>query len=166
MGDFPIQILHPDDPQEIGERASESIPEYPEVLEIPPLAQPLPVRLQPQPIAVTRLEQLFGREEGEFAQFRPAMWSNDRPTRIKRAPGYLVGNIVHTALANWECLEYSEGELLRLLENSARREGVFSDALVDAAERSYRMLLNLIAHDIYQDIQNAQQLYHEAKSLK
>jgi ATP-dependent helicase/nuclease subunit A len=161
FGDFSIQVFHPDEPMETSERASESIPESPGVLEIPPLAQPLPIRQRPQPIAVTSLEQMLDREEGEIAEFRPAMWSNERPTRIRRAPGYLVGNIVHMALAHWDCLEYPENQLLHLLENYARREGVFSDALVDAVQRSYKMLLNLKAHDIYQDIQNAQQRYHE-----
>ena len=161
LGDFSIQVFRPDEPQGTGVRASESIPESPGMNAIPSLAQPLPVRLQPLPIAVTRLEQLLGRGEGEFAEFRPAMWSNERPTRTKRAPGHLVGNIVHLALAHWDCLEYPEGELLRLLENYARREGVFSDALVDAVQRSYQMLQNLKYHSVYQDVQGAQRRFHE-----
>ncbi|MBN1536888.1 MAG: UvrD-helicase domain-containing protein [Anaerolineales bacterium] len=158
---FAIQVFRPLEQPDLEERAAESIPESPGMDTIPPLAMPVPVRPQPQPVAVTRLEALLGREDDEPTVFHPAFWSNERPTRTRRAPGYLIGNIVHRALAHWGCLEYPEGQLLRQLENYARREGVFSNALVDAVQRSYQMLQNLKAHGIYQDIQNAQRRYHE-----
>jgi len=161
FGDFSIKVFRPEEPPETSQSVAESIPEGLSMRVIPPLALPLPVQPQLQPIAVTRLGQLLGQEKDEFAQFRPAMWSHERPTAKKRAPGYLVGNIVHMALAQWDCLDYSEIKLLRLLENYARREGVFSDALVDAVQRSHQMLMNLKTNRIYPSIQLAQQRYHE-----
>jgi len=161
FGDFSIQVFRPEEPPETSQSATESIPEGLSMRVIPPLALPLPIQPQLQPIAVTRLGQLLGQEKDEFAEFRPALWSHELPTSKKRAPGYLVGNIVHLALAQWDCLEYSESELLRLLENYVKREGVFSDALVDAVQRSHQMLMNLKNDEIYQSIQHAQQRYHE-----
>ena len=105
--------------------------------------------------------ELLSRQEDESTAFRPAMWSNERPTRAKRAPGYLIGNIVHRALTHWECLTYPESQLYQLLENYARREGVFSDVLVDAVQRSHRMLKNLKNHQIYRRICQGKQRFHE-----
>jgi len=107
------------------------------------------------------LKHLMGREDSDVPAFRPAIWRHERTKTKKRAPGYLIGNIVHKALAHWNCLEYSDSELLKLLDNYARREGVFSDALVDAVQRSHQMLMNLKNHSIYHNIRQAQQRYHE-----
>ncbi len=104
---------------------------------------------------------MLSREDRDFPEIQPAIWANQRAAKSTRAPGYLIGNIVHRALAHWDCLAYSEGDLFHLLESYARREGVFSHALVDAVQRSYQMLRNLKDHHIYQDIQNAQRRYHE-----
>jgi len=160
--DFAIQVYRPAEPLKKTIKAVESIRENLEPLTfIPPLAQPLPVVRQKLPLAVTQLKKLTGREDSAVPEFRPAIWRHERTKTKKRAPGYLIGNIVHTALAHWNCLVYSDSELLQLLENYALREGVFSDALVDAVQRSHQMLMNLKNHSIYQNIQQAQQRYHE-----
>jgi len=159
--DFSVKVFRPSEAPEIEEYSDERKSESKDIKQVPILAQPIRKQVQPQPIAVTRLEQLLSRQDGEAVEFRPAMWRSERVKRGKRAPGYLVGNIVHMALAHWECLEFPESERLRLLENYARREGVFPDALVDAIQRSNKMLLDLKKHSIYENILQAQQQYHE-----
>lgn len=159
---FSIQVFRPEGPLEIGDRVSEEVLDSPKGMEaIPVLAQPIPAEPQPLPVAVTRLEQLLGRKEDDLAELRPAIWRNERPTTVTSAPGYLVGNIVHRALAHWDCLEYSQGALAQLIESFALREGVFSDALDNAVNRSLQMLLHLKKHAIYEEIREAQQRYHE-----
>ena len=160
--DFAIQVYRPAEPLKITKKAVESIRKNLEPMtSIPPLAQPLPVVRQKLPIAVTQLKQMIGREDSDVPAFSPAIWRHERTKTKKRATGYLIGNIVHKALAHWDCLQYSDSELLQLLENYALREGVFADALVDAVQRSHQMLMKLKNHSIYQNIQQAQQRYHE-----
>ena len=160
--DFAIQVYRPAEPLKITKKAVESIRKNLEPMtSIPPLAQPLPAVRQKLPIAVTQLKQLIGREDSDVPTFRPAIWRHERTKTKKRAPGYLIGNIVHKALAHWNCLVYSDSELVQLLENYALREGVFADALVDAVQRSHQMLMKLKNHSIYQNIQQAQRRYHE-----
>ena len=158
---FAIQVFRPNTPPEMGERAGESDMVSPGVSTLPPLALPLPVQRQRLPIAVTHIEQMLAQDENERRSLRPAIWNHERTAQPKRAPGYLVGNMVHRALADWQCLEASQAEVLQVLENSARREGVFTDALVDAVRRSYQILMNLTKHALYRSIQQAQRRYHE-----
>jgi len=154
-------VFRPAEAPEIEEYSYEHESESQGLEQVPILAQPIRKQVQPQPIAVTRLEQLLSRQDGEVVEFRPAMWRSERPKRGRRAPGYLVGNIVHMALAHWECLEFSESERLRLLENYARREGVFPGALVDAVQRSNKALMDLKKHPFYEQICLAQERRHE-----
>ena len=159
--DFAIQVFRPMAPEELKQAAVDSIKPSVKLKTIPKIAQPLSPKAQPQPISVTHLEQLLSRENRDFPDIQPALWANQPAVNSTRAPGYLIGNIVHRALAHWDCLAYSEGDLIHLLESYAQREGVFSHALVDAVKRSHQMLRNLKDHHIYQDIQNAQRRYHE-----
>lgn len=159
--DFAIQVFRPTEPENRERVIVDSILQSVKLNTIPSLVKPLSLSAQSQPIAVTHLVQLLNREDLDFPELQPALWSNQRGERSNRAPGYLIGSIVHRVLAQWDCLAYSEEELLRLIENYTRREGVFTHTLVDAVQRSYQMLLNLKKHDIYLEIQNAQQRFHE-----
>ena len=159
--DFAIQVFRPMAPEELKQAAVDSIKPSVKLKTIPKIAQPLSPKAQPQPISVTHLEQLLSRENRDFPDIQPALWANQPAVNSTRAPGYLIGNIVHRALAHWDCLAYSEGDLIHLLESYAQREGIFSQALVDAVQRSYQMMRALKDHHIYQDIQNAQRRYHE-----
>jgi len=160
--DFSIQVFRP---VEHSQLTKERVDRFDEVTKpiksIPLLAHPLSVLTQKRPIAVTQLNQWIGREQDDVPAFLPAIWSHQRTTTKKQAPGYLIGNIVHKALAHWNCREYPEGELIRLLENYALREGVFSDALVNAVQQSHKMLMNLKNHALYQNIRQAQRRLHE-----
>jgi ATP-dependent helicase/nuclease subunit A len=166
FADFSIKVLRPVESPDFGNREAEEMPQGPAVHQIPLLAQPVPPQPQPSSIAVTHLRQFLSRQADTPAEFRPAMWSHERPTPRKRAPNYLVGNIVHRVLANWDCLEYPANQLYQLLGNYARREGVFPDALADAVQRSHRMLVILKKHDLYQRICQAPQKFHEVPFTK
>lgn len=161
FSDLSIKVFRPSEPLELDEYTGERARENIGIENVPILAQPLPPQEQQKSIAVTRLGQLLSRQENDRVEFRPAMWNSERPKRTKRAPGFLVGNIVHMALAHWDCLEFSESQRLDLLENYARREGAFSDALVDAIHRSNKMLTDLREHSIYEKISQAQQRFPE-----
>ncbi|MFN2195459.1 MAG: 3'-5' exonuclease, partial [Anaerolineales bacterium] len=159
--DFSVQVHRPIESPDFSGREIEETLQSPAVHQIPRLVQPVPPQPQPPPIAVTHLGQFLSRQAELPTEFHPAMWSHERPSPRKRAPGYLMGNIVHKALADWDCLEYPENQRYQMLENHARREGVFRDALADAVQRSNRILVNLKKHRLYQRICQAPQKFHE-----
>ena len=160
--DYAVRVYRPQAPEESPAAVSQPVAgAVPDMPTLPPLAQPLPPKQRPLAAAVTHLEQLFSLDLDEQADIQPAIRVNERVETNKRAPGYQVGNIVHLALAHWECLDYPVDRLTRLLENYGRRKGVFQSALVDAVRRSYRMLKNLKNHSVYVDIRQARMRYHE-----
>ncbi len=129
-------------------------------IEIHPLAQPYPSVPQAPSVAVTQLDQLL-HEQDDFLELRPALWTEEKLRPATRAPGYLIGNIVHRALAHWDCLSYSDQKLFELLENFAQREGVFPSAIVHAVKTAHWMLGNVQNHPLYQDMSAAETRHHE-----
>ncbi len=158
---FTIRIQRPKEPVVIQRLSPDTVRKTSAIKIISPLAQPLPPLSQPQLMAVTRLEQLLSRDDNDLPEVRPALWASQRSGKSSRAPGYLIGNIVHRALADWDCLSYSEAELFRLLETYARREGVHPDAFTHAVRTAHWMLINLKQHRLYEAIQNAALKYRE-----
>jgi ATP-dependent helicase/nuclease subunit A len=158
---FAIRIFRPGEPEVFPEGSSDAVRKTVGFNIIPQLAQPLPPQPQPYPLAVTRLEQLLTRDDNDLPEVRPALWASQRSDTSIRAPGFLIGNIVHKTLAHWDCLTYSDTALFRLLENYARREGVHPEALTHAVRTSHWMLMNLKQHRLYETVQQAVVKYHE-----
>ena len=161
-GDFSIRIFRPEEPEDLTQQVVETKKEKPpQVSKIPPLALPLDLKAGIKPIAVTNLEKKLRKKMEAMVEFPPAIWANEIPKTKRHAPGFLVGNIVHKALAHWDCLEYSKTRLLKLLRNYARSEGVFPHALLDAVERSHQLITSFRDHQLYQEINQATCRYHE-----
>lgn len=123
---------------------------------VPVLAQPLPSSAHPLPVSVTRLDALLQRERDEVPPLRPAMRKEKSGAEVSQAPNYQVGNLVHRALAQWTCLEYSETRLGIYLANQATRLGLPRSAQTDAIQKATRMLRRFKAHALYTTIQTAQ----------
>ncbi len=164
-GEFSIRLSRPAEPEALPQTAVHSRREALRLEAVPILAAPLPLSAHAQPAAMTHLAQLLTRAEPDSQDLQTALWISQRGESSTRAPGYLIGNILHRVLAHWDCLGYSEGDLLRLLENYARREGVFNHTLADAVQRSYQMVTNFKKHEIYLEIQHARQRFHELTVL-
>jgi hypothetical protein len=128
---------------------------------IPGLAQPLHLEARPLTVAVSDIERLFSPDEEQILEIRPAVWSGQRSEKSPRAPGYKIGNIVHKALAHWDCLEYPQNRMIEYLESAAKREGVFPDAVAHAVRTSLWMLNNLKMHDLYQELNDSVMKYRE-----
>ena len=65
----------------------------------------------PRPIAVTHLERRLAEEAGELPVLRPAAMRGRDGRPPGRAPRYLVGNLAHRALADWDGLGAPPDEL-------------------------------------------------------
>jgi ATP-dependent exoDNAse (exonuclease V) beta subunit len=75
-----------------------------------------------------------------------------------RAPGRLVGNLIHRVLAEWEPLHRPQPLLERRLRAIAHREGILRPQAVDhAVARSLRMLGSLQQTALFREIERAAQ---------
>ncbi len=159
--DFSIRVHRPVEPPDksslIPELTRESPPEF---HQMPLLAKPLPGSRERISVPATRLNQFDGGITAEN-RIRPAIWRSQRSDQSQRAPGYIVGNIVHRTLAHWECLAYGDDELFNVIENYAQTEGVFPSALADTVHRVHAILTHLKNHEIYEDVSRSTRRYHE-----
>lgn len=164
---FGIRILRPDQPEEIRPVEGGATLNVPGMQTIPPLARPLPLQPLSPSVAVTHLGFVGLRVEQDVMDLQPAILTGKDAKVSHRAPGYLIGEIVHRALAHWKCLSYGDQELLDFLEKAARRSGVQPQTLMHAVRISYGMLANLKRHPLYKTVQAAPQVYREVPfSLK
>lgn len=75
------------------------------------------------------------------------------------APRWVIGVLVHTALAEWRFPDESFDEWARTL---AREQGLVDGAQIEHARREARkLLLRLRAHPLYREIDTAERRYHE-----
>ena len=81
---------------------------------MPPLAQPLPPRLARWPVAVTHTPTAHRSEPDEPPTLRPVVRGTRDDAGPRRPWRFLVGNLAHRALADWDCLGRPEPELTRL----------------------------------------------------
>ncbi len=129
--------------------------------DIPLLALPIANTSLHAPISVSQLEQSQIDARNIFPVIRLAIWNIEQPSTNRRAPGYLVGELVHKALAHWDCLEYTYIQCTHYLETHAQRITLPPLVIADAVNRAYKMLKLLKRDDFYRQIQNARQRYHE-----
>lgn len=105
---------------------------------LPPLARPLPQRLATWPVAVTHAPSSRETEDEEIGRPRPVV-RLERGTAVGRQPWrFLIGNLAHRALADWNCLALPEAELRESLTTWARRGGL-------SAVDDVRAAVNIVA---------------------
>ncbi len=173
---YNLRVCCPEPPSESGVREGRSFDSGPQsaaalrsgcssvagMAEMPPLARPLPSAIAPRPIAVTHLQRRLNEEAGELPLLRPAVLAGCDTGRPQRAPGYLVGNLTHRVLADWECLSMPSQELRPRLAAWATRLGI-TDA--GAAEHAVVQVLNLLGNlrrsALFREIAGAEERHTE-----
>jgi ATP-dependent exoDNAse (exonuclease V) beta subunit len=122
---------------------------------VPPLARPLPAVSRPQAMAVTGYARAQSADD-DIPSLRPIFKPDGSAGKKTFVPGYIIGDIVHRALADWEPLALPNPQLRERLATYARREGLTGDGAVQfAVERAMRMLANLCRSDLYEQINHA-----------
>ena len=157
---YKIQVHRPVDQPDVVSSAPAATKHHPGQAEIDALAQPYPSIPEAPSIAVTKLDQLL-QDGDQPRELLPALWAEEKQTSLNRAPGYMIGNIVHRALADWDCLSASEQELFQQLEKYAGREGVFPSAMTHAVKTARWMLGHVQNHLIFKQINAAKARHHE-----
>jgi hypothetical protein len=130
-----------------------------------PLSRPLP----PAPVNEARTVTRFLREaaqveslDEEGLSLRPAVRPRTGAQPFHPVPRYVVGNIVHRALADWSILALAASDLHTVLTGIAHSLGVADPRSADdAAARAGRLLANLKAGPLYRQIDGASRRLHE-----
>lgn len=165
-GGYRIAIHRPGiRPPREGSGAVYPAPLYDGLAQMPPRSQPLPSFPSRPAVTVTRFlrDGDSALADNERPPLRPAVRAA-AATRLPfhPAPRYLVGNIVHRALADWDLLSLGSGELHDALAVIARGLGVQENASVeDAAARAGRLLAPLQRTALFAQIQQATTRLHE-----
>lgn len=132
------------------------------IAELPALVQPVPSSLGERHFAVTHLRRALAEDAGEITALRPAVRPAQSQTGSQRAPAYLVGRVVHRALANWNNLSLPVNALETRLIAFARREGIVVPQAVHHAARRAMEILDSLRHiEVYANIDAAVQRLSE-----
>jgi ATP-dependent helicase/nuclease subunit A len=158
---FGMRVFRPNAPEDSPSLDKPALQNAQGVKVVPPLARPLPAQPLHQPLAASRLGRLRRFDQDDRIDLRPAILPDKGSDAGHRAPGYLIGEMVHRALAHWQCLSYPQHALIQYLENLARRSGVDPQALEHAVRTSYTILGRLKRHHVFADVRAAVDTYRE-----
>ncbi len=135
----------------------------PSLRTLPPLARPLPARTATWPIAVTHVPVVGDDDEEEIGRLRPVVRLEAGAAAGRRPWRYLVGNLAHRALADWQCLSLPDEKLRDSLVRWALRGGLSAPRDVSfAADEVLFMLRGLRATPLYGEICAARERHAEA----
>jgi ATP-dependent helicase/nuclease subunit A len=160
---FSVQVKRPTYHEDIQPRKRTDASQESFVLtKIPALAQPFALPEQERHFAVTHLQRSLARNPEALPTVRPAVRSADPAAHTARVPHYLIGLVIHHILENWSWLSLPQVSLEEKLIQSARREGIHEpDAVAFVLRKGMRMLDNLRASSLFEDIQQAKQRFSE-----
>ncbi len=129
---------------------------------LPALARPLAPRLATWPVAVTHLPGSRETEEEAVERPRPIVQAENGSTTGRRPSHFLIGNLAHRALAQWDCLALPDDQLRADLERWARRGGLFAAGDIRLAVDSViARLITLRATPLYAAIFSARERHAE-----
>ena len=115
----------------------------------PPLLGPVPAR-------AAVVDETLREREREPA---PRVWRVVPARKGERAPAWVVGKLVHAALAGWRFADEGFDNWLRA---RARSYGVTDDdQLQDATKHSRELLRRFVRHPLFQEMERAERRLHE-----
>jgi ATP-dependent helicase/nuclease subunit A len=129
---------------------------------LPPLARALPVSPTTWPVAVTHIPSSRETEDDRLERPRPVVRMENGYVAGLKPWRFLIGNLAHRALADWECLALPEAELLENLTRWARRSGLTAPRDAHAAvKRAAAQLRVLRDTPLYREVCSARERYTE-----
>jgi ATP-dependent helicase/nuclease subunit A len=129
---------------------------------LPALARPVPPRQAIWPLAVTHVPSTRETEEEEIRRPRPVVLGEGTTAAGGRPWRFLIGNLAHRALAEWNCLTLPDEALRTVLERWARRGGLSApDDVRSAVEQVAKRLRTLRAAPLYNEICGARERHAE-----
>jgi ATP-dependent exoDNAse (exonuclease V) beta subunit len=154
--DFQVRLVRPSCAEPVELEAVNIVGSHPGLEGIPRLADPLPATESPAQIAVTRLARTLERDPDETPVVHPAVRAQTRDRSARRVPGYLLGNLVHQILADWDCLDWPHAQLVHHVQRTARMVGILqNEGVLAAAGRTMAMVRVLRRSNLYREIRQA-----------
>jgi ATP-dependent exoDNAse (exonuclease V) beta subunit len=136
--------------------------QVPQLEALPLLARPLPPRLATWPVAVTHVPSARDTEEEEIERPRPVVRLEGGAPAGRRPWRFLVGNLAHRALADWNCLALPDADLREHLRRWAVRGGLSApEDVASAVNIVAKQLGTLRATPLYTEICAAQERHAE-----
>lgn len=131
-----------------------------------PLRATSSVRLQPQPLpppllepVVALEEQVDGRTKEREQEPPRRVWRVVPAVKRPQAPAWVVGKLVHEALAAWR---FGENGFEDWVQARARQHGLADlEQLHDAVRRTRQLLSRFLAHTLYNEMNVAERRLHE-----
>jgi ATP-dependent helicase/nuclease subunit A len=159
---FSLRVLRPGYvPMEVVP-AVQTLASSPGLAVMPALARPLPEMPAREVQSVTGFTRAQAEDEEVVPELRPLNPAYDAPEGRPSVPAYQLGDLVHRALANWDCLSLPALQLQVRLAAYARREGFTRPESVQlAVERTTTMIDNLKRSALFTEIQSAAQRLSE-----
>jgi len=119
----------------------------------------------PPPLLAPVLLEMQEVDQGVAEQDRiplQRVWRVVPAVKRPRAPAWVIGSLVHEALASWRFPADPDRDFERWGEARARGYGITdSQQLVDAVRRTRQLLLRFRSHSLYVEMDRADQRLHE-----
>lgn len=157
-----IRIFRPREPLAAEPVVLEAGEPAPGLVDIPPLAAPLPEEKGAISAPVTRWVEQF-EPAPEHGELKPAVWREEARKTRRKAPGHAVGSLVHAALAHWDCLAYEEEKLRKTLMQFLPYAGTLPRHRDDVINRGVTNLRRFKHHPLYRVINRAAERFHELR---
>ena len=158
--DFRLQLYIPDKILEQAQLPSRSQVGIISLDEIPHLVKQIPLENKPRPISISRLVRKTNQHD--LPEIRPVLYTPPQEKTTPKAPNYILGKVVHHALADWCCLREPIDVRNRKLAGWAKLEGLTEQEVVNkTVEKANDLLMRLVSTELYSKIEASKQRYHE-----
>jgi len=160
FGHYNLQVIRPEElpePITVSRTAKE---DSLDLNSVPSLAKPYLQEGLMTSLSVSALTDMLEKTDAQ-SQIRPVIWDEHQEKTREHVPGYKLGNIVHHTLSHGFFDGQSENQLIEIIENFGRQEGLRSNALSKAVRQTYQMLTKLRSHRVYEEIEGAKRCLHE-----
>jgi ATP-dependent exoDNAse (exonuclease V) beta subunit len=110
----------------------------------------------------TGKEEVDGRTSAQERIPPQRVWRVVPAVKRSRAPAWVIGSLVHEALAAWRFPTGADADFSRWCQARARGYGLTDhQQLADAVSRTRRLLLRFHAHPLYREMDEAGRRLHE-----
>ena len=158
--DFRLQLHMPDNVLEQEQTPSRSQAGIISLDEIPPLVKQIPPENKPRPISISRLVRKTNQHD--LPEIRPALYVPPKEQVTPKAPNYILGRVVHHALADWTCLREPINVRNPKLARWVKLEGLTEQEAVNkTVKKANDLLMRLVSTDLYFQIEASKRRFHE-----
>jgi ATP-dependent helicase/nuclease subunit A len=156
---FRVRVYRPTEQPDAQHSATAKTPSQAGLTQMPALSRPLDGMRHRDAVTVTRFlrdDERLSLGDEELPSLHPAVRPMRADQRLRPVPRYLLGNIVHRALDDWDLLGLPSSDMHKGVFGIARSLGIGNvSSAEDAARKAARLIGNLKATPLYDQIQLA-----------